>query len=105
MLKVLTISVQPEGDVIVGAAELPCAVIDASMTSFASVPEGLLRLSDVALLASLGYEPELKLSDLSEPRRNPAARQLWAQIAVAGFAFGNLMLLAIGVYLGERCSA
>ena len=51
MLKVLTISVQPEGDVIVGAAELPCAVIDASMTSFASVPEGLLRLSDVALLA------------------------------------------------------
>ncbi len=60
-----------------------------------------VKLSEVvALLASLGYEPELKLSDLSAPRRNPAARQLWMQLAVAGFAFGNLMLLAIGVYFG-----
>ncbi len=60
-----------------------------------------VKLSDVvALLASLGYEPDLKLSDLRAPRRNPATRQLWMQLGVAGFAFGNLMLLAIGVYFG-----
>lgn len=60
-----------------------------------------VQLSEVVgLLASLGYEPELKLSDLNAPRRSSVSRQLWLQIAVAGFAFGNLMLLAIGVYLG-----
>ena len=60
-----------------------------------------VNLSEVvALLASLGYEPELKLSDLSTPRQSPGARRLWLQLALAGFAFGNLMLLAIGVYLG-----
>jgi len=60
-----------------------------------------VKLSDVvALLASLGYEPELKLSDLSEPRRGSVSRQLWLQLGIAGFAFGNLMLLALGVYFG-----
>ena len=60
-----------------------------------------VKLSEVvSLLASLGYEPELKLSDLSEPRRPSVSRQLWLQLGVAGFAFGNLMLLAIGVYFG-----
>ena len=60
-----------------------------------------VHLSEVVtLLASLGYEPELKLSDLTPARQHPVARRLWLQLAVAGFAFGNLMLLAIGVYFG-----
>lgn len=60
-----------------------------------------VQLSEVvALLTSLGYEPELKLSDLNAPRENSASRQLWLQIAITGFAFGNLMLLALGVYFG-----
>src|SRR5438552_1131276 len=50
-MPVLTINAQPAGGVIVGVPELPCAVIDATMTSLASVPVGLLMLSDVALLA------------------------------------------------------
>ncbi len=54
----------------------------------------------VALLASLGYEPELKFSDLDAAPRNPAARRLWLQIGLAGFAFGNLMLLGIADYFG-----
>lgn len=66
-----------------------------------SFENGRVKLSEVvALLASLGYEPELRLSDLSTPRRHAVSRRLWLQLAVAGFAFGNLMLLAIGVYLG-----
>lgn len=60
-----------------------------------------VKLSEVvSLLASLGYEPELKFSDLEAPRRNPAARRLWMQLGFAGFAFGNLMLLGISDYLG-----
>jgi len=60
-----------------------------------------LELSDVAaLLASLGYPPELKLSDLAEQRRRPTPKRLWMQLGVAGFAFGNIMLLSISSYLG-----
>jgi Cu+-exporting ATPase len=54
----------------------------------------------VALLASLGYEPELKFSDLESKPRNNARRKLWLQLGVAGFAFGNNMLFAIALYLG-----
>jgi len=64
-LVVLTINVQPPpaGGVIVGAPELERAVIDATMTSLASAPEGLLMLSDVALLAL----PLLALTALRNP--------------------------------------
>jgi Cu+-exporting ATPase len=62
-----------------------------------------LKLSElVALLASLGYEPELKLADLGTGRRaaNPAARRLWMQIGYAGFAFLNLMMFSLSIYFG-----
>lgn len=59
------------------------------------------RLSEVvSLLASLGYEPELKFSDLESKPANHARRKLWLQLGVAGFAFGNNMLFAIALYLG-----
>src|SRR2546426_11195829 len=48
---VLTINVQPAGGVMVGTLELPCAVINATMTSLATVAAGRLMLSDVALPA------------------------------------------------------
>ncbi len=54
----------------------------------------------VALLASLGYEPELKFSDLDTAPKANHARRLWMQIGLAGFAFGNLMLLGIADYFG-----
>jgi Cu+-exporting ATPase len=54
----------------------------------------------VALLASLGYEPLLNLSDLDQNPRGAAHRKLWMQLGVAGFAFGNNMLFAIALYLG-----
>ncbi len=55
----------------------------------------------VALLASLGYMPELLLSDLKDHGpKNPVSRRLWMQLGVAGFAFGNIMLLSISSYLG-----
>jgi Cu+-exporting ATPase len=58
-------------------------------------------LSEVAgLLASLGYEPELKLSDLEQKRGTSPTRRLWMQLGFAGFAFGNIMLFSISSYLG-----
>lgn len=60
-----------------------------------------VTLSEVAaLLASLGYEPELKFADLDERPAHPAARRLWLQLGVAGFAFGNAMFFAITGYFG-----
>ncbi|HMP75858.1 MAG TPA: heavy metal translocating P-type ATPase metal-binding domain-containing protein [Kiritimatiellia bacterium] len=56
------------------------------------------------LLASLGYEPALNLGALreQESRGTPANRGLWLRIGVAGFAFGNIMLLSIPSYLGLK---
>jgi Cu+-exporting ATPase len=54
----------------------------------------------VTLLASLGYEPELKLSDLEGRPQVRVARRLWIQLGLAGFAFGNIMLFSISSYLG-----
>jgi Cu+-exporting ATPase len=54
----------------------------------------------VTLLASLGYEPELKLSALEGRPQVRVARRLWIQLGLAGFAFGNIMLFSISSYLG-----
>ncbi len=60
-----------------------------------------VKLSEVvALLASLGYEPEFTLSDLERQPGSQTARRLWVQLGVAGFAFGNIMLFSISSYLG-----
>lgn len=60
-----------------------------------------VKLSEVvALLASLGYEPELKLSDLDSKPRNRVARRGWIQLGLAAFAFGNIMLFSISGYFG-----
>jgi len=52
------------------------------------------------LLSSLGYEPELKLSDLQLAAPVKPSRRLWLQLGLAGFAFGNTMLFSIASYLG-----
>lgn len=60
-----------------------------------------IRLSQlVALLASLGYEPVFQMGDLG--RRNGPTKpvRLWLQLGIAGFAFGNVMMLSFPSYLG-----
>ncbi|MBI4659265.1 MAG: heavy metal translocating P-type ATPase metal-binding domain-containing protein, partial [Verrucomicrobia bacterium] len=59
------------------------------------------KLSEVAeLLATLGYEPELKFSDAQPRTGGRSARRLWLQLGIAGFAFGNIMLFSISSYAG-----
>ena len=55
-------------------------------------------LQDIAeLMAAIGYEPVINLNDL-EKDKNKVDRSLIYKVAVAGFAFGNIMLLALPEY-------
>ena len=60
-----------------------------------------LELSElVALLASIGYEPRLTLDELERPRTRQTFDRQKLQIGIAGFAFANIMLFSIPIYLG-----
>ncbi|HKL20139.1 MAG TPA: heavy metal translocating P-type ATPase metal-binding domain-containing protein, partial [Halalkalibaculum sp.] len=53
----------------------------------------------VELLASIGYEPELRLEKLDSKQSATPDRKLWLKLGVAGFAFGNIMLFSFPEYL------
>ncbi len=55
------------------------------------------------LLTSIGYEPYISLNDLKEKR--PAInRSMVYQLGVAGFCFGNIMLMSFPEYFGIDAS-
>lgn len=54
----------------------------------------------VTLLHSLGYTPTLRLRDADRTAGPDPGRSLLLRLGVAGFAFGNIMLLSVAVYLG-----
>lgn len=54
----------------------------------------------VEQLASLGYEPHISLHNGEEQRAAHPNRSLFIKIGVAGFSFGNIMLLSFPEYLG-----
>ena len=54
----------------------------------------------VELLANIGYAPALSLGDLDEAKKPVADRRFYYKLGVAGFAFGNIMLLSFPEYLG-----
>lgn len=53
----------------------------------------------VELLAKIGYEPEIKLSNLDKPAANNRQHDLYLKLGLAGFAFGNTMMLSFPEYL------
>ena len=53
----------------------------------------------VEILASIGYEPEINLASLQKQVQKNTDKELYLQIGVAGFAFGNIMLLSFPQYL------
>ena len=60
-----------------------------------------IKLSElVALLASIGYEPELTLDETEKAQPSPWRKKAWLQIGLAGFAFGNIMLMSLPFYFG-----
>ncbi len=56
----------------------------------------------VVLLASIGYEPLINLQSIAEKKRHTGNRALYYKIGVAGFAFGNVMLLSFPEYLASE---
>lgn len=54
----------------------------------------------VALLVSIGYEPELTLSATEKKAPARQHKKEWLQIGLAGFAFGNIMLMSLPFYFG-----
>jgi P-type Cu+ transporter len=54
----------------------------------------------VTLLSKLGYEPAISLNDLEKRSIKDDHRRLSYQIGVAGFCFGNIMLISFPEYFG-----
>ncbi|GHE48975.1 heavy metal translocating P-type ATPase [Sphingobacterium griseoflavum] len=60
-----------------------------------------LSLRDlVELLTQIGYEPKITLQDVVKQGKTVNNNQLVAKIAVAGFCFGNSMMLSFPEYFG-----
>lgn len=53
----------------------------------------------VLLLDSIGYQPLLNLDEKPAGKDNQSNKKLYYKIGVAGFAFGNIMLLSFPEYL------
>lgn len=65
--------------------------------------EALTLQGVAALLASVGYAPDIRLNSLQDKpqgKQYRADRQFLYQLGVAAFAFGNIMLLSFPEYLG-----
>ena len=54
----------------------------------------------VEILTSIGYKPEINLDNLSEKKQVKIDRSLIYKIGIAGFCFGNIMLLSLPEYFG-----
>lgn len=53
-----------------------------------------------ALLASIGYAPDINLGDVAGQKAPVLSRRIAYQLGVAGFAFGNVMLFSFPEYVG-----
>lgn len=66
-----------------------------------SFNNSVISLKEVAeLLASIGYPPSITLEDYDKAKKNKTNKSLIFKIGVAGFCFGNVMLLSFPEYLG-----
>jgi len=62
-----------------------------------------LSLKEVAvLLSQLGYPPDISLDSLDQNKQKKVKSNLGIKIAVAGFCFGNAMLMSMPEYLDQQ---
>jgi Cu+-exporting ATPase len=59
----------------------------------------------VELLTSIGYEPLISLEDLEKKNLTDKSKKLYYKIGIAGFSFGNIMLLSFPEYLSIDASS
>ena len=53
-----------------------------------------------ALLTSIGYEPQFTLGETEKKKPSAVSKKTWLQLGLAAFGFGNIMLMALPLYLG-----
>ncbi len=53
----------------------------------------------VLLLTSIGYEPQISLDNIEKKSAKKTNKSLYYKIGIAGFCFGNIMLLSFPEYL------
>jgi len=59
-----------------------------------------ISLKQIAvLLSSVGYPPDINLDSLDQTKKKVSSNNLGSKIAVAGFCFGNSMLISLPEYL------
>ncbi len=70
--------------------------------AYITFEKAALSLRKVAeMLAMIGYAPAIHFGNLEQTRQHkPVDRRFYYQLGVAGFAFGNIMLLSFPEYLG-----
>ena len=69
--------------------------------SIAFAPEKIKFSELAALLEGIGYEPQFTLGELDPAKKVPLWRsRTWLQIGLAGFAFGNIMIMSLPFYMG-----
>lgn len=56
----------------------------------------------VELLATIGYEPYISLEDTDEKKVKTASRQRTIKLGIAGFCFGNIMMMSFPEYLSSH---
>jgi len=61
--------------------------------------EALTLREVVELLASIGYEPFISFDDLEKKSKSETNKTLYYKMGIAGFGFGNIMLLSFPEYL------
>jgi len=72
---------------------------------FITFLEGTTSLKEIVeLLDSLGYEPQLNLDGKNEEKVKSEYKNLYYKIGIAGFCFGNIMLLSFPEYLSINIS-
>ena len=69
--------------------------------AFISFNPALINLKEVALLLErIGYPPEINLLGENKGAKSAEGKSLAIKMGVAGFCFGNIMLLSFPEYLG-----
>ncbi len=66
--------------------------------------ESETRLSSIAeRMTMIGYEPHISLSDIEDSKTSTVDRSQWYKIGIAGFCFGNIMMMSFPEYfsIGE----
>ena len=62
--------------------------------------EEKLQLGDLArFITNLGYKPSINLKSLDKKKKNKVDRALVSKLVIAGFCFGNIMLLSFPEYV------